>query len=298
MNPPVILFPQEPFCDGEVDSAFVDEFDAARSIGFPTELFAHELIEGGNASESLSKLSLANAQRLILRGWMLPGESYAALYEALQAKGYEPQTSPEDYEQAHYLPYGYPLIKEHTSRSEWIEGDDPNAAWEMYQRFRHADAIIKDWVKSAKSRWKEGCYIPANTTEDRFKEIYKVFRQERSKLFNRGVVLREFMPIVERGSDIRGLPIVEEWRLFFWRGKILIRPDQKHPSPLGESDRWEAIAQQFSSPFITIDVAYLTDDTWKIVEVGDGGVSGLPIGLDPVRFYSALWNQVAEPDEL
>jgi hypothetical protein len=27
--------------------------------------------------------------------------------------------------------------------------------------------------------------------------------QERGKLFNRGVVLREFLPIVERGSDIR-----------------------------------------------------------------------------------------------
>lgn len=50
------------------------------------------------------------------------------------------------------------------------------------------------------------------------------------------------------------------------------------------------ISSRFSSPFITIDEAYLTDGTWKIVEVGDGGVSGLPMGLDPERFYGSLWN--------
>ena len=103
------------------------------------------------------------------------------------------------------MPYAYPLIEGETPRSAWIEGDNPEAAWELYRDFRAGDAIIKDWVKSAKSRWHEACYIPAHTSEDRFREIYHAFREERSKLFNRGVVLREFMPIVEHGSDIRRL---------------------------------------------------------------------------------------------
>lgn len=201
---------------------------------------------------------------------------------------------PQAYEEAHYLPYAYSHLEGYTARSAWIEGDNPDLAWELYQDFRESDAIIKDWVKSAKSRWKEGCFIPAQTTESGFREIYRVFRSSRGSLFNRRVVLKEFMPIVERGSDIRGMPIAEETRLFFWKGEALVLPESQSPSALDEWNTWAKVAKRFLSPFITIDVAYLTDGTWKIVEVGDGGVSGLPMGLDPKRFYASLWNHTCQ----
>ncbi len=291
MTPPLILFPHEPFSPGKIDSEFTEEYEAARLIGFSTGFYDHEMVESHEPVEALKWLAESNGkQRVILRGWMLPGEIYAELHAELLKKGYMPETSVEGYEQAHYLPLAYPLIEGQTSRSAWISGDDTDAAWEMYQDFSSAQAIIKDWVKSAKTRWKEGCYIPPETNEAGFREIYRVFREERGKLFNRGVVLREFLPIVERGSDIHGLPVIEEIRLFFWKGKLLARPEEKKPSPMDELSRWEEIAKRFSSPFVTIDVAYLTDETWKIIEVGDGGVSGLPMWLEPERFFASLWN--------
>ncbi len=293
MNPPVILFPHEPFSPRNVDSEFVGEYEAARIIGFPTRFYDHELIEQGEAEAAVKLLAAGDASRLILRGWMIPGERYAALYGALISKGYDPQTSPDAYSEAHYIPSSYKWTEGHSPRTGWIEGDDSDRAWILYQDFKAKDAIIKDWVKSAKSRWKDGCFIPAGTTEQRFRDIYRVFREERGKLFNRGIVLREFIPIVERGSDIRGLPIIEETRLFFWAGKLLVPPPAAKPSSLDELPRWEMIAKRFSSPFITIDVALLINGTWRIVEVGDGGVSGLPMGLDPQRFFGALWNQTA-----
>ncbi len=294
MKPPLILFPHEPFSPRKVDSEFAAEFEAARMIGFPTGFYDHEATEQGNAEAAVRLLGGAGrGQRLILRGWMIPGDRYAELFAALKSKGYEPQTSPEGYSEAHYIPGAYRWTEGDSPRTGWIEGDDPDQAWLLYQGFKSRDAIIKDWVKSAKSRWKDGCFIPAETTEQRFREIFQVFREERGKLFNRGVVLREFMPIVERGSDIRGLPIIEEIRLFFWAGSLVVPPSATRPSPLDELPRWERIAKRFSSPFITIDVAHLTDGTWSIVEVGDGGVSGLPIGLDSERFFAALWNQVS-----
>lgn len=297
MNPPLILFPHEPFSPRKVDSEFVSEYEAARVIGFPTGFYDHEAITCGERERALTYLpSVSAPQRLILRGWMLPGEQYAALYEALVAKGYQPQTSPQAYAEAHYIPNAYRWTEGHSPRTGWIEGDNVDKAWQLYQDFSAKDAIIKDWVKSAKSRWRDGCYIPAMTTEARFKEIYRVFREERGKLFNRGVVLREFMPIIERGSDIRGLPVVEETRLFFWRGQLVVAPSATSPSPLDELARWKMVAQSFGSPFITIDVAQLTDRTWRIVEVGDGGVSGLPIGLDPEKFFAALWNFTTGPE--
>ncbi|WP_193214572.1 ATP-grasp domain-containing protein [Luteolibacter marinus] len=122
------------------------------------------------------------------------------------------------------------------------------------------------------------------------------FREERGRLFNRGVVLREFLPIVERGSDIRGLPLVEETRLFFWQDEPLVIPEPSTPGPMDEIGRWKEIARRFRSDFLTIDVALLEDGSWKIVETGDGQVSGLPVGLDPERFYASLWNKSIADD--
>jgi len=291
LSPLTIFIPNEPFEFNKVDPSFRDEYEAARTVGFSVRLYDHDLLEKGNAAEALRlDVPSPNTARSIFRGWMVPGDIYELAYNELTAKNFAPEVSPAAYEQAHYIPFAYPLIEGDAPKSSWIEGDDVEASWELYQSFRSKDAIIKDWVKSAKSRWKEGCFIPAETSEEKFRKIYRVFREERSKLFNRGVVLREFMPIVERGSNISGLPVIEETRLFFWHGELLILPDASPPSPLDERSRWEAIARRFKSPFMTVDVAYLTDGSWRIVEVGDGGVSGLPMGLDPERFFASLWN--------
>lgn len=295
MKPPLILFPHEPAYPTKVDSAFLCEFEAAQKLGFPTGLFDHDATQRGEAEAAVKLLSDAiGVDRLVFRGWMIPGERYSALHDALVGKGYAPYTSPDAYSEAHYIPRSYQHTKGHSPRTGWIEGDDADKAWILYQDFRDKNAIIKDWVKSAKSRWKDGCFIPAGTTEERFMEIYRVFRSDRGQLFNRGVVLREFIPIVEHGRDIRGLPIVEETRLFFWGGRLLTHPSVTGQSPLDELPRWERVAERFNSPFITIDVAHLTDETWSIVEVGDGGVSGLPVGLDAEQFFGDLWNLIVE----
>lgn len=288
----ILLFPSEPFAPRRVDPSFESEYEAAKLVGFTCALYSHEDLEAGDLKNCLRMLSPAAEERsILLRGWMVPGETYALLHAALLDKGYFPVTPPASYDEAHYLPLAYRITVDHTARSEWIEGDDEDAAWELYEGFREKDAIIKDWVKSAKSRWKEGCYIPAGTSRERFGEIFRVFRKERSKLFNRGVVLREFLPLVARGHDMLGMPLVEETRLFFWRGECLVPASEASPGPMDEIGRWTEIARRFQSEFVTIDVAPLEDGSWKIVETGDGQVSGLPVGLDPELFYACLWNE-------
>ena len=289
----LILFPHEAFSRNEIDSAFSDEYEAALTAGWKTVFYDHDAIEQGESTLAIQELPLSTSlQKLILRGWMLPGETYAKLYQAVRTKGYELVTSPEAYEEAHYLPLAYPLIKHETARTTWNSSDDIESAWRLYSDFSDTDVMIKDWVKSAKNRWNDGCFIPAGTDEIRFKEIYKVFREERGNLFNRGIVLREFMSLITHGNDMRGMPLVEETRLFFWNGKIIVLPQDNFALPQSELRKWENIARQFKSPFITIDVAALTDGTYKIVETGDGGVSGLPVDLDPLFFYRSLSERV------
>ncbi|QJE95306.1 ATP-grasp domain-containing protein [Luteolibacter luteus] len=287
-----LLFPCEPFSPRRVEPDFVSEYEAARLAGFPCTLYSHEDLEAGDIVKALKMLpEPGEDRRILMRGWMAPGERYRLLHAGLSDRGYQPLTSPDGYDEAHYLPLAYPITAGLTARSQWIEGDNEDDAWQLYQGFRGADAIIKDWVKSAKSRWKDACYIPAGTSRERFGEMFRIFRQERGKLFNRGVVLREFLPFMERGRDILGLPMVEETRLFFWQGECLVPADRNSPGPMDEIGRWTTIARQFLSPFVTVDVALLEDGSWKIVETGDGQVSGLPLGLDPERFYMALWNK-------
>ena len=83
----------------------------------------------------------------------------------------------------------------------------------------------------------------------------------------------------------------EEYRLFFWKGKLLRA--SAHDDGGGvwdEFSRWEDYARRFDSPFITIDVARRADGRWMMVEAGDAGVSGLPATVDPFSFYAALGN--------
>ena len=44
------------------------------------------------------------------------------------------------------------------------------------------------------------------------------------------------------------------------------------------------------SPFYTVDYAELADGSWKVIETGDGGVSGLSDRQDAKAFYRALSN--------
>lgn len=282
-----ILFPCSPIDRHRIDEDYGVEQDAARAAGFETTLYSHEALEAGE-KEAVFK-GQAPGRDYLLRGWMVTGDQYALLCASAEEHGSRLLTSPAAYAEAHYLPLAYRHLRGETPESRWIEGDDPEAAWRLYESFQDKDAIIKDWVKSAKHRWREACFLPAGTTRERFLEIFSNFRQARGHLFNRGVVVKRFVRLATRGEDMRGFPRVEEHRLFYFRGQLLAWPDVDHASsPLGEGERWRVIAGRFASPFLTLDVAELESGGWTVIEVGDGGVSGLPTSIDPAVFYGKL----------
>ena len=82
-------------------------------------------------------------------------------------------------------------------------------------------AIVKDFVKSAKHRWNEACFILAATERKRFDEILAAFLEARGTQFEKGIVLRRFHDFLKLADDIRGQPVHEENRLFMWDGLLL-----------------------------------------------------------------------------
>jgi len=230
MKTPIILFPSEPFSPDEIDSVYASEYEAARAIGFKTLLYDHEELILGNIATACSKIPQVESNCYsLLRGWMLKDHEFKALYNKLEEKGYTLLTTPEGYCEAHYIPNSYQHIREFTPKSVWIEGDDMDNAWELYQTVSSQDNIIKDWVKSAKSQWLKGCFIPAKSNKERFDSIYQTFREERANLFNKGIVFREYIPLKEKGYAIDNHPAVEEIRLFCFKWEILSPPQKVTP---------------------------------------------------------------------
>jgi ATP-grasp domain, R2K clade family 3 len=287
----IILFPCQPGRPLEIDADFSFEGESATAAGFDFLLFDFDALREGEIAHAFRKIPKIESQIILLyRGWMLLDTHYAQMETALNAKGYALLNAASDYSEAHYLPNAYAKIAAHTARTAWVEGNSLEDAWNLYQNegFCEGDAIIKDYVKSAKYRWREACYIPAHCPKADFERIFAAFLYERGPLFEKGIVLREFLPLLQKGEDMRGMPIHEEYRLFFLHKRLLT----SFPEPLPE---WILeLPSRFTSPFIALDIARGVDNNWWVIEAGDGGVSGLDTRLDMDAFYPGLFTHLSK----
>jgi hypothetical protein len=81
------------------------------------------------------------------------------------------------------------------------------------------------------------------------------------------------------------MPMIEERRVFVWRGAPLVVHGDEGDL-LGAPPIATALAR-VRSPFVSIDLARLDEGTWEVVEIGDGQVSGLR-DIDPSAFFRVL----------
>ncbi|WP_237080350.1 ATP-grasp domain-containing protein [Myxococcus xanthus] len=211
-----ILFGRNPTQDDPFDV----EADAAEALGVDTYQADLGALLSGNAEQALSTLPERGRLRLLYRGWMLTEEEYMALDEAVSALGHRLTTTPEQYAAALYLPNWYPRLSRYTARSVWTEGMDAAEAWHAAQALGSQPWLVKDHVKSAKERWDEACFIPEGTTQARFEQICANLVDERGDRFERGLVVRKFLPFKTYGRTPAG-PAHLEFRLFFGGGRLL-----------------------------------------------------------------------------
>ena len=62
---------------------------------------------------------------------------------------------------------------------------------------------------------------------------------------------------------MRGFPIAEEYRLFFFDGENLLAPSSPPADFVAQMPVWQGLAQRFSSRFLTMDVAPLAERSEK-----------------------------------
>ena len=210
------------FCDNflnprEPDEVYAAEFAAARQYGFSPGLISFEALTGGEGDFANRAGGPGDGEGVKgwYRGWMLRGEQYARLFEVMGERGIDLVVTPEAYGQAHYLPEALPLIVEESPVTVWMEGTDMERAWEITRSLAGGAMVVKDFVKSAKHRWDEACFIPADAEREKFESVVSAFLRVRGESLNRGLVFREFVDLMPVGHDlISGRPVFEEYRLF------------------------------------------------------------------------------------
>ncbi|MBI3235503.1 MAG: ATP-grasp domain-containing protein [Bacteroidetes bacterium] len=256
-----ILFCKNPLIRNKVDEDFEDQFVAAQENGFEVLLFNFEdLISSNNFSITIQhierQIELAN---MIYRGWMLTPNQYETLYQFLLSKNYKLINSPEEYQNCHYLPDSLKYIKQLT----------PKTVWET------------------------ACFVENVSNEDKLRQSINNLLKLRDKYLNEGIVIREFIELNELTIHTKsGMPLTEEYRLFFCNKKLIGIYDYWEEGDYSFSKldtiKFEKIALHVESNFFSMDIARQKNGEFVIIELGDGQVAGLPDKANRNEFYKQL----------
>jgi hypothetical protein len=260
-----ILFCESPFQANKVDEDFEDQFISSKENGFETLLFNFEDLT------SLDRFSIATKRikptdklvNVIYRGWMLTPKQYSILYNDLLSKNYKLINTVEEYQNCHYLPDSLKFIENRTPKTVFEKFENENSADKLIEKskvFGQKSVILKDYVKSEKHDWETACFVADASNTDKFKQTIKKLIELRDKYLNEGIVVREFVELNDLIIHSKsGMPLTEEYRLFFCKKKLVGIYDywEEGEYKLSKLDttEFEEIAKRVESNFFSMDIA-------------------------------------------
>lgn len=278
----LVLFPSSFFSIKKVDEDLQGEYDAVKMTGlYDTIFFGYD--KWVNEGVLILNETPSVRRKAIMRGWMMKPEQYEKLYYALSQKNIELITSPADYRQMHIFPNVYSLFGKDTAAMEIYPLHEQIDVEVLQKRFRRF--MIKDFVKSVKGT-EFPKYFDASISQEQFDEWMKVFYKYRGELLTGGICVKEFLDL--KFYDNRP----NEYRVFYVNGEIVTvsRNSGQHgytpepPKELIEKYR------NLPSCYYTVDYAELADGSWKVMEAGDGSVSGLSENQNAEHYFRALYH--------
>lgn len=284
------IFCSHPLNKKSVDEDYMEEYQAA-GLNHSCALFSYEDLEVGKLSlygEDIKGLT-------IYRGWMMSPNMYENFYNLLLERGIQLINTPKEYAKYHLLPGWYKDFESSIPFSIWSESKNIEDALRLTDGLEGA-FIIKDYVKSRKHEWYDACFIKDIRDKENTERVINNFINRQGSNLEGGVVLRKFESLRSIGNHKdSGMPISEEYRIFVFKGEVLIADNYWNDS--GElnitEDEYtliESIISKIESSFITIDLARKTDGNLIVMEMGDGQVSGLQ-QMDEYEFYGSFQNQ-------
>lgn len=293
-----ILFCESPFQANKVDEDFEDQFISAKENGFETLLFNFEDLTSTNRFSVATKRIKQNEElvNVIYRGWMLTPKQYSILYNDLLSKNFKLINTAEEYQNCHYLPDSLRFIENRTPKTVFEKFDKEKSIDILIDKskvFGQKSVILKDYVKSEKHDWETACFVSDASNADKLKQTINKLIELRDKYLNEGIVVREFVELNDLTIHSKsGMPLTEEYRLFFCNKKLVDIYDywEEGEYKLSKPDtiEFEEIAKQIESNFFSMDIARKKNGELIIIELGDGQVAGLPDKANRNEFYKQL----------
>lgn len=231
---------------GKPADLFVDEYNLAIELGFEVALLDLDALCSGKI-----KLNVKHPGLAVYRGWMLSEKEYNKLEKAILPNAHL-INSPENYIKAHHITGWLDTCRDLTAPTvlcaglSAIETAIKDTGWKEF--------FVKDFVKSAPS--------PYSSIASDVGGIVNIVKQIES---SRGVI--------EGGICIRKREHYKtetEERYFVYGGRIFARHNR-----MDIPDIVEEVASRFNTNFYSIDVVENTDGVLRLVEIGDGQVSGI-----------------------
>ncbi|GIN02315.1 hypothetical protein Pve01_39730 [Planomonospora venezuelensis] len=279
-----LLFCADPLRPRRVDPHFEPEARAVRDRGGRLALIDHDALAADRAEEAVARVPEGFGP-VWYRGWMLRSRQYAALEEALRARGCRLLTDAGGYRRAHELPGWLRCFRELTPCTAVV----PMAPGERAPRGRRlarlagglgeTGFVVKDYVKSRKHEWAEACYAPDLEALER---VVARFVELQGEDLTGGLAIRRFERFT--GAQLR----------VWWVDGEAVFAGPHPDSPDGAAERPEAMdevreaVQNLGARFVTTDLVRRADGAWRVIEVGDGQVSDWPSTADPGVLADAL----------
>ncbi|MDE6596442.1 MAG: ATP-grasp domain-containing protein [Oscillospiraceae bacterium] len=281
MNVKTIIFPSSYFSDSLPDEDLQSEYAAATETGlFETVLFSND------KWFSDEKLVLDNIphkpQYAVYRGWMMKPELYGKFYDKLREKNIRLLTAPSAYEKFHIFPNIYHELENDTAKM-LVFPNSKNIDLEKIKS-TFSKFMVKDFVKSVKGT-DFPKYFDLSVTNDEFDRQMELFCELRGNLYTGGICIKEFLKLKKYYG------FTNEFRVFYINNKIA-SVSRNSMQPLYAPEPPEKLIEKYAkldSPFYTVDYAQTQDGEWKIIEAGDGQVSGLSPGQDNYTFFKSLY---------
>ncbi len=277
-----ILFPSSYMNRRKIDEDMAREYDAALDTGlFDTIIFGYDdWFEERKLRLSFIPEKEVNA---IYRGWMMKPEQYSEFYDKLLSRNVRLQTTPQMYTLMHIFPNIYPQIEKDTARIHTfpLHSDiDIRDCIRAFGRF-----MVKDYVKSVKGT-EFPTYFDESTSQSEFDRWMEIFYDYRGDLLTGGICIKEYLELKRYGER------TNEYRVFYGNNEV-ISVCRNSLQGNFTTEPPEAMIEKYKnldSVFYTVDFAELSDGSWKIIEAGDGSVSGLSEGQDYGAFFRGLYH--------
>jgi hypothetical protein len=282
----LFIFPRHLFNKRAVDSEFTFEaLYVERSGKHTVALLDPFALSEGFTHKVIQSLAVhAGARDVVYRGWMLTVEEYALLEQALLDSDITLKTSSEQYVRAHHLPGWYEVFEDLTPKSYFWNPFGGESLEEFCSSLPEQAYVVKDYVKSRKHDWDTACFAPSvEALPAVINEFVRLQTEDGS--FVGEVVVREFESFNKEAGEARVWWVDGEF--------VASLPHPDNPDLLPAVDKGflntvQASVKKLGCPFVVTDIASTVDGDWRIIEVGDGQVSGLPHGFTGYSLWNAL----------